>query len=318
MAKTTSKVTVSVPGKVHLMGEHAVVYGKPALLSAVNLRLYLTIEKGNKEDLEIVTTETTEYIKHAMSVIMDRFRIKNTTPLKITVKSEIPPGYHLGSSAAVAVAVSAAAIYYFRKLWNPALFNELAYEIEKKQHVNPSGGDNTAVTFGGLIWFRKEFEFLKSIWSLPFKPDKGLDNFYLVDTGRPVETTGEMVEMVKRKVAGDREKMTVVFDQNEIETKKITLSLRLGDQKSLIESMIRGENTLEQMGVVSAKVRPLISAIAGAGGAAKILGGGGVKAGVGYILAYHRSAQKLESIVLASGYKVKKISLGGEGVRLEK
>ena len=39
-------ITVSVPGKIHLMGEHAVVYGKPALLSAINLRLSVTIEKG--------------------------------------------------------------------------------------------------------------------------------------------------------------------------------------------------------------------------------------------------------------------------------
>ena len=40
MAKS---VTVSAPGKAHLIGEHAVVGGEPAIIGAVGRRLYLTV-----------------------------------------------------------------------------------------------------------------------------------------------------------------------------------------------------------------------------------------------------------------------------------
>ncbi|MCX6791749.1 MAG: mevalonate kinase, partial [Candidatus Gottesmanbacteria bacterium] len=42
------KISVSVPGKIYLMGEHAVVYGKPAVLAAINRRLTVTVKAGNE------------------------------------------------------------------------------------------------------------------------------------------------------------------------------------------------------------------------------------------------------------------------------
>ncbi len=37
------KIKVSAPGKIHLMGEHSVVYGKPALLAAINKRVFVEL-----------------------------------------------------------------------------------------------------------------------------------------------------------------------------------------------------------------------------------------------------------------------------------
>ena len=139
-------ITVSVPGKVHLVGEHAVVYGKPALLAAINLRLTVTAQEG--------TNDATGYVTQILEIVKKHFHVSSIP--KLTIHSEILSGYHLGSSAAVAVGVIAATSYFLKKIWNPQLFNQLAYEAEKLQHGNPSGGDNTAVTFGGFIWDRKE------------------------------------------------------------------------------------------------------------------------------------------------------------------
>ncbi|OGG24102.1 hypothetical protein A3A79_02810 [Candidatus Gottesmanbacteria bacterium RIFCSPLOWO2_01_FULL_43_11b] len=284
-------ITVSVPGKVHLVGEHAVVYGKPALLAAINLRLTVTAQEG--------TNDATGYVTQILEIVKKHFHVSSIP--KLTIHSEILSGYHLGSSAAVAVGVIAATSYFLKKIWNPQLFNQLAYEAEKLQHGNPSGGDNTAVTFGGFIWYRKELEFLKSIWQLPIK--NKLIKFFLIDTGKPKETTGEMVAFVK-----SQNNLQAFLNANEIQTKRLASAIKEGDENTLIDAIRKGERTLEGIGVVSKKAIPIIRAIEKSGGAAKILGGGGRKAGVGYLLCYTKRPPK-EAIPIV---------LGEEGIRLEK
>lgn len=309
-------VTVSVPGKVHLMGEHAVVYGKPALLAAINLRLSVSIEPA--EALKIISTEPTDYVRYAVEFLAKEYKLPQLPKVKIMIDSKIPAGYHLGSSAAVAVGVVGALTYYLKRIWNPMKINELAYEIEKKQHGNPSGGDNTTVTVGGFVWFRKELEFLKSIWQLPFKPHASLNHFFLINTGRPKETTGEMVAFVKEKMQKEPSEMENLLNENEKQVKRVAVALKEGNGGELIDAIRVGEKTLEGMGVVSKKVNPFRREIEKAGGAAKILGGGGRKEGVGFLLCYHHEPQKIASFSKAYNYSLQTIHLGEEGVRLEK
>ena len=299
-------ITVSVPGKVNIMGEHAVVYGMPSLLAAVNLRLTVSVEPF--PTFEIISGEPTEYVRYAAEFLSHEYQIPELPHVKITIRSDIPAGYHLGSSAAVVAGTIAALMYYLKKVWNPATTNQFAYEVEKKQHGNPSGGDNTTVTMGGLIWFRKELEFLKSIWQLPFTLPSSLNHFYLIDTGRPKETTGEMVAYVHSQYAKYGAKYNKLFDKNEHETKRITVAIKERDEHALIDAIRMGERTLEGMGVVSRSVIPLIRKIEKAGGAAKILGGGGRTSGTGYLLCYGKNPPG----------DAKAISLGTEGLRLER
>lgn len=318
------KVTVSVPGKINLMGEHAIVYGKPSLLTAVNLRLYVSVEdikekgKRKKEKLIIRTTEHDDYIRHAIVVVKQELKIDKLPSMQITVTSQIPAGFHLGSSAAVAVATVATLSYFLKKVWNPEQINKIAYEIEKKQHGNPSGGDNTAVTFGGFLWYRKELEFLKSMWQLPMKLPDTLNHFFLINTGRPKETTGEMVTYVNAKCQMSNAKYKTLFDKNEEQTKRIAVAIKEGNENELVDSIRVGERTLEDMGVVSRKVIPLIREIEGISGAGKILGGGGKARGVGFLLCYHHEPKKIEALCKPFGYSIQHIALGEEGVRLEK
>ncbi len=298
------------------MGEHAVVHGKPALLAAVNVRLFVSVIPA--KTFEIISKESTEYVQYAIDFLVKEYKLAAVPKVKITVDSAVPAGYHLGSSAAVAVATVGALTYFLKKTWNPIAINQLAYEIEKKQHGNPSGGDNTVVTFGGLIWFRRELTFLKSIWQLPFKPAANLAHFFLINTGRPKETTGEMVAFVGQRVKSKKGYMEKLFSVNEEQTRRITVAIKEGDEKTLIDAIQKGERTLEGMGVVSKKVIPFIRAVEASGGAAKILGGGGRKDGVGFLLCYSHDRKKIDGLAAQYHFSPQSIALGEEGIRLEK
>lgn len=312
-------ITVSAPGKIHLMGEHAVVYGRPALLSAVNMRLSVSVEATTADTHQIHIQEPSakDFILFAIKVVSNHYKLKSVPPLEITISSDIPFGYHLGSSASLAVATIGAVSYFLKKLWNPIEINQLAYEVEKKQHGNPSGGDNTTVTFGGFVWYRKELEFLKSMWQLPFRPAKNTNHFFLINTGKPKETTGEMVALVKEKVMDKPKFMSEIFMENEIQTKRIANALKEGDEETVVDAIKKGEQTLETMGVVSDTVIPCIRSIEDKGGAVKILGGGGKSGAVGFLLCYHHEPLEIEKICLTHSYTIHQITLGEEGVRLE-
>jgi mevalonate kinase len=310
------QVKVSAPGKVILMGEHAVVYGKPALIAAIDKRL--TVEVGPSSKITININEGKVYVNHIVENVIKHFSITKLPPVNIDITSEIPIGYHLGSSAAVAVGVTAALCFYLKKIWNLQLINQLAYESEKMIHVNSSGVDPATVTSGGVIWYRKELEFLRSIWQLPFQIPHALNNFYLIDTGRPKESTGEMVAQVSLYYKTHKLKYTQLFDTNELQVKRIATAIKLANVAELIDAIKIGEKTLEDMGVVSKKIIPLIRNIEKAGGSAKILGGGGNADGVGFLLGYHPDINILKQVVKSDNYEIQKIILGEPGVRLEK
>ena len=288
-------VTVSVPGKVILMGDHAVVHGKPGLIATINKRLSVTVSRGFRKN--------DEYLDHIIGIVEKYFGLKKIPNIHISIVSDIPSGYHLGSSAAVAVATIGAIMYFVKKIWNPTVINQMAYDADKFVHKTPSGADNTAITFGGFLWYRKELEFLRSFWQLPMKIPKNFNHFFLIDTGKPLENTGELVAFVSKQ-----KNLPTFLSENEIQTKRMATAIKENDERTFIDAMHKGESTLEAIGVVSKKVIPIIRSIEKSGGAAKILGGGGRRAGVGYLLCYTRNPPRGATPIV----------LGEEGIRLEK
>ena len=310
------KVIVSAPGKVHLLGEHSVVYGKPALLTAINLRLYASIQPS---DTLVLPTMGKKLIEHCIEIFKKTYHLEALTPFKLEITTTISAGSGLGSSAAVAVATLGALHVFFKKGWNADLINKLAYEVEKKQHGNPSGGDNTVITFGGFLWYRKEFEFLKSVWQLPFRPHKAIKSFFLINSGKPIESTGEMVQMVndKLRIANYELRIKEIFNQQEELTKRLAMALKEGDEERLMEAMRLGEMNLEELGVVGENAKDIIREVEKSGGAAKISGAGGIKKGSGMILCYHPHPEQLRSLADVHKWELLPIQICEEGIRKE-
>ncbi|MBI2315042.1 mevalonate kinase [Candidatus Daviesbacteria bacterium] len=306
-------IKFSAPGKVHLLGEHAVVYGKPALLVTVGLRVVITLTPCHSGRASLARmTKTIE------PVVKKYLKIKTIPPYKLEMSSQLPIGAGLGSSAAISAAYIAALLTFLKVNRNKALVNGLTYQAEEIFHGNPSGGDNSTVVFGGLVWFRRETPDLKIIQPLPFSISSKLSkNFILINTGKPKETTREMVRLVESRVKKQETKYRKIFDNQEELVKELLTALKEGNEDKLIQIIRAGEKNLESLGVVSPFAKSIIRKIEQAGGAAKICGGGGKTGPTGVLLAYHCNKNTLEKIAKSEKLPYFSTSLGVEGLRRE-
>ena len=78
------------------------------------------------------------------------------TPLDIWIGGTLPGFSGLGASAASSVAIARAIAQELDMPITDEKINQIAYEAEKAYAGNPSGIDNTAATYGGLMWFKKD------------------------------------------------------------------------------------------------------------------------------------------------------------------
>ena len=151
-------------GKVILFGEHFVVHGVPGIVSAIDStadsevkRTDKIIEvkderkgsKGYAEEKKFQQLESINRMLKKMNLSLENMG------LHIWLGGSLPGFSGLGASAASSVAIARAIAEELALSFSDQEINEIAYEAEKAYAGNPSGIDNTAATFGGLLWFKK-------------------------------------------------------------------------------------------------------------------------------------------------------------------
>lgn len=353
------QIRVSAPGKLNLLGEHAVVYGKPAIIVSVARRCTVTLtpsndgvvkiisrelnvsqiftekeilEKSNlaqkkwkkftkTNDIQLLKSITSGPLDYAAIIIGETLgftKKKLPSGFSLTINSKIPINSGMGSSSALAVSVVGSVLLFLGEKFDKEKINNIAFLAEQKKHGNPSGGDNSACCFGGLIWFRKETPDLKIISQIPFNiSGKISQNFLIVFTGAPEESTGEMVSIV-RNLYQKRTKFTKkIFAGQELLVRELLPALKKGEEDTVRKCIRLGEKNLERLGVVSAFAKSLIRKIEKIDGAAKICGAGGKTKGAGIILAYHKNLKELEDLLQSLKIDFSSVSLGAEGIRQE-
>lgn len=286
------KISYSAPAKVILSGEHAVVYGKPALVSAIDLRLKFSLWsqeiKINDKNILFISQKVKDYLKNKKIPFFDQsFNFK--------VESEVLIGRGLGSSAALSVAAVAAFLDFYTggRNFEKEIINILAYQIEKHFHRNPSGVDNSTSCFGGLIFYRKEFEFLKNITQLNIKLPKNIEErLLLIDSGKPQETTMEMINLVGKFYSRAPKAVEKILYEIEKITKKMTVSIVRENSSLLKKCLVENEKILEELGLVSEKTKKLLIDLS-TFGSGKITGAGGREINSGFILFLSDSKEKL-------------------------
>lgn len=298
-------IKFSAPGKIHLLGEWSVMGGKPAILAAVDLRVTIHL-RGAIAFSHLGGGANLALKKIIEPIVKKEFRIKKIPPYNLTISSQLPIGAGLGSSAAVSASYIAALLSFLKIKWDLNLINNLTYEAEKVFHGNPSGGDNSTVVYGGLIWFTRT-NFDKLNFTIPPKLAK---NFTLINTGTPKETTRQMIEIVGAK-------FKKILDDQEQLVKELLPVLKNGNEKEFIRIIRQGERNLESIGVVSKSSQEIIRKIEKAGGTAKICGAGGKAGPTGVLLCYHQNKTVIKNIAKSFNLPFFSAALGVEGVRQE-
>ena len=157
----------SAPGKVILFGEHAVVYGYPAIAAPVSqVRATARVVAGAVDGVRIVARDLGETywlaqapqedpLAAAVRLVQATLALPRLPNLTISVRSNIPIASGMGSGAATTAALIRALLLHLERpdLAQAAHVSDLTYEIEKIHHGTPSGIDNTVVTFEKPVYF---------------------------------------------------------------------------------------------------------------------------------------------------------------------
>jgi mevalonate kinase len=220
----------------------------------------------------------------------------NSSGFSIKIESNLPQQSGLGSSAAFAAAVfKALSSFYDLQISKKELF-ALTLEAENTIHHNSSGVDPAIVINQGLMFYQKG-DPLQKIDS-DFSED-----FFLINSGKAIESTGEMVDLVAKNKNRDQ-----IVNQIGQVTRQIYESIQNNHFQA--ELLNQNQELLLELGIVGEKASNLIHFLRSKGAAAKVTGAGGYKDGSGFILAFHENSEKFSKILRSSNLEFFQIHLG--------
>ncbi|MEA3326620.1 MAG: mevalonate kinase [Chloroflexota bacterium] len=270
------------PGKIILFGEHAVVYGKPAIAIPVTrvkatARVLPNLEAKSGQvriqatDIQLDKTLTNLTEDHPLRTAV-RLTFEATIPehipaFTLQISSNIPISAGMGSSAAVSIAIIRALSAFLGKPLPNSEISDLAYEVEKIHHGTPSGIDNNVVAYGKPVYYvrGKPVEFIQV---------KHPTHWLIADTGEKTSTR-ETVSAVRTLHEADPSYCDPIFDKIGHVTQEARQALKLGDIKTLGKLMNENQLLLIALNVSSLKLDHLIKAARTAGASGAKLSGGG-------------------------------------------
>ena len=256
-------------GKVILLGEHAVVYGRPAL--AAGLPLWLEAEVVAGEGPARLESDGHADDPRAARLIAEAAAAVGLEPhgIVVRVRSEVPAGVGVGSSAALAVAVlRALAAAAGRRLARNQEF-AIATRLESIFHGTPSGIDPVAAAFGGC------FRFVRGTPPVvaPVRPAVPLP--LVIAFGARPRSTGAAVMGLRARWEADRARHEAVFDAVAATVEDGARAAEAGDLAALGLAFDRNQALLETLGVSAPEVEALVARARAAGAlGAKLTGGG--------------------------------------------
>jgi len=322
-----NKVEISAPGKLMLFGEHAVVYGSPCIVTAVDQRIKVSAAIDSGQSLEIEAPDVglsdcllgidnlkdnndlpkgARFVAAAVGNFFDRFGIRSG--LKIETLSDFSSEFGFGSSSAVTVGVMKALSELFGvELKDQELFN-LSYKTVLDVQGVGSGFDLAAAIWGGTLWFVGGG---KTILPLKIEEVPVVVGY----TGIKADTS-TLVRQVAETKKEHEGVITGIFETISLGVQEAKIALEKGNWPRAGELMNINQGLLEALGVNTRELSSLIYACREAGAfGAKLSGAGGGDCMIA--LVDDQIKTRVEEAITKAGGRVLRVKLGAEGVRNE-
>jgi len=269
-------VTASAPGKFVILGEHAVVYGKPAIALAINRRFYIRVKKSDELRInnEPITLDGNPHLRYILGK-------NDMLPVSVHMDSKIPTGSGLGSSAALSVAFSAAMRYMNGRSVDLKEISSEAFEAEYFSQGRGSPMDTSASAYGHGITLNIPGKEEDRLWDI--KKNENAWNISKIEVPEMTfvvgytgirAATGPLVERVRKYKDSNGFAADIV---NEIGS--ITLegadAIRKNDIVKLGKLMTEDHKLLSILGVSCNELNKLVNATLPHAYGAKLTGSGG-------------------------------------------
>ncbi|MES1924636.1 hydroxymethylglutaryl-CoA reductase, degradative [Salinisphaera sp. T31B1] len=295
-------------GKIILLGEHSVVYGRHAIAAPIPLDIRAEV-RAQREHIDLMIPRwgvemrlseperSISSLHASITLIAERLGVADRG-MRVDVVPRVPRANGLGASAALAVAVIRAMADCFDVAISEREISNLAFDCEKIAHGTPSGIDNTLATFGRPILFRKtaptarpEIRDLATPEPIPV----------IIGLSGVATLTMQTVGHVRAAWQKNPKRYETIFSQIDELALAGVDALRKGDIAELGELMNIDHGLLNALQVSSWEIEELVE-IARRNGAlgAKLTGGGG--GGAMIAVAEPDRTQPIASAMRAAGY----------------
>lgn len=299
-------------GKIVILGEHAVVYGRHAIAAPLPMAIKALVEDCDEGIHLMIPRWGVEYelaaqpqdrrsFERPAGVVLDELGLSGRS-MRIEVFPEVPRSMGLGGSAAMAVAIVRALDKHFKLGLTDDEVNRLAFESEKVAHGKPSGLDNTLACYGKPLVFRPGdpplVEPLNIVEPIPAVIGMtGYEGLTATTVGRVREAWQQDPKLYER-----------IFDQIDALTLRGVQAIQDNDLTLLGQLMNICHGMLNALQVSTPEIEQLvdISREHGALGA-KLTGGGG---GGSIIAICDGDTEPVVSAIRAAGFQAVPINLG--------
>jgi len=290
--------TASAPGKLIVLGEHAVVYGKPAVALAIDRRITCTLNAADETTLngKVFESEKHPYLQHMM------MRTKNR--IRIVTESGIPPGSGLGSSAALCTSFLKALSALDGTDISENELAAAAFETEYTVQGRASPLDTSASTHGMGIVVNGPEDSGEYLWDISKEDRKWTvrnlrvpEMTFVVGYTGLHAPTGPLVEKVRKYKDKTGFATDIVNEIGDITVDGID-ALRRNDVTELGSIMTKDHKLLSILGVSCKELNKLVNASMKYSYGAKLTGAGG---GGSMVALTDRPEKVCESITLHGG-----------------